>query len=297
MTLVILYRGKCNLSKCITRYLVAMASADLMVIILDLILKHIPIVFYKTFEGFRDIGMCNIHAVLLYATTDCSVWFTVAFTFDRFVVICCQKLKTKHCTERTAALVIGALTALFCAKNTLWYFQFTGRYIFMRVPWLCVMKYSALFSPVWAAIEFLHYVLTPCIPFILILVFNALTVRHILVTIRTRKRLRHQVTRERQNDPEAKSRKQSIVLLFLISGNFLVLWSLFVVSSMHSRIILLETTSDEEMSPIVKELGFMLQLLSCCTNTFVYAVTQRKFREEIKNGVKYPITSLKWTMY
>ncbi|XP_038630746.1 uncharacterized protein LOC119951638 [Scyliorhinus canicula] len=92
VTVVILIRKYCGLSKCVTHYLVAMALADLLVVILDLILRHIPIVFHEQFHFLTFIPVCNIHAILLYAATDCSVWFTVTFTFDRFVAISCQNV-------------------------------------------------------------------------------------------------------------------------------------------------------------------------------------------------------------
>ncbi|XP_038638459.1 probable G-protein coupled receptor 139 [Scyliorhinus canicula] len=105
LTIVTLKRRNCGLSKCVTCYLVAMAAADLLVIILDLILRHIPIIFDEQFTFLQSIHVCNIHAVLLYAANDCSVWFTVTFTFDRFVAICCSKLKNKgsECTVVTFA--------------------------------------------------------------------------------------------------------------------------------------------------------------------------------------------------
>ncbi|XP_067833441.1 probable G-protein coupled receptor 139 [Heptranchias perlo] len=267
-----------------------MAAADLLVVITDLILRQIPILYYFKFHFLFDIPVCNIHAALLYAATDCSVWFTVAFTFDRFVAICCQKLKTKYCTERTAAVVIGIVTVLFSLKNIFWYFMFTSRYILQKVPWFCVITISVMLSPVWTAIEFLHYILTPCVPFILILMLNALTVRHILVTIRIRKRLRVQSSGESDSDPETKNRRKSITLLLVISGNFILLWALLVVCTMYSRIVILNMLDNDQMLLIIQELGFMLQLLSCCTNTSIYGVTQSKFREELKNGLKYPFT-------
>ncbi|XP_051895650.1 V-set and immunoglobulin domain-containing protein 10-like 2 [Pristis pectinata] len=57
---------------------------------------------------------------LFLEATDCSVWFTVTFTFDRFVSICCQELRVKYCTERVTATVLGTVTALSCLKNITW---------------------------------------------------------------------------------------------------------------------------------------------------------------------------------
>ncbi|XP_067879924.1 probable G-protein coupled receptor 139 [Heterodontus francisci] len=290
VTIVILSRGKCGLSKCVTSYLVAMATADLLVIIFDLILRQIPIAYREQAAFMLYIRVCNIHAILLYATTDCSVWLTVTFSFDRFVAICCQKLKTKYCTEKTAAVILGTVTVLSCLKNIFWYFLYTRQYTLSNSPWFCHVEVDILRSSSWAVVEFMHYILTPFIPFLLILLFNALTVRNIIVANRARRRLRGQSSGESPSDPEMANRRKSMILLFVISGNFILLWVVFMVCSILRRLdylwysVLLPT--------FVPEIGFMLQLLSCCTNTFIYAVTQRKFRQELRNGVKYPFAMM-----
>ncbi|XP_067836143.1 probable G-protein coupled receptor 139 [Heptranchias perlo] len=289
LTIVILSRGKCGLSKCVTLYLVAMAAGDLLVVITDLILRQIPIVFYIYFYFLWSIPVCNIHAVLLFAATDCSVWFTVSFTFDRFVAICCQKLKTKYCSERTASVVLGTVTVLSCLKSIPWYFMFTRWYTLINEPWFCAVTPSVMISPIWGVFELLHNILTPCVPFILVLLLNAFTVRHIFEANRARRRLRGHSSGESPSDPEMESRRKSIILLFVISGNFILLWALFMVYSMWNRMLWLGFRS-VILPNVIQEMGFMLQLLSCCTNTCIYAVTQTKFREQLKNVVKYPFT-------
>ncbi|XP_067835351.1 probable G-protein coupled receptor 139 [Heptranchias perlo] len=287
LTIVVLSLRNCGLSKCVTRYLVAMAAADLLVVIIDLILRHIPIVYPAQFDFRFFIPVCNIHAVLLFAATDCSVWFTVTFTFDRFVAICCQKLKTKYCTEKTASVVLGTVTVLSCLKNISWYFMFTGQYVPGNSPWFCDITDNVLTSPVWGAIEFIHNILTPGVPFILVMLFNAFTVRHILFASRARRRLRSHSSGESPRDPEMESRRKSIILLFVISGNFILLWAVFMVFTIWHRMWFLGFRSIF-LPLFVQELGFMLQLLSCCTNTCIYAVTQSKFRKQFKNVVKHP---------
>ncbi|XP_041035236.1 probable G-protein coupled receptor 139 [Carcharodon carcharias] len=266
-----------------------MAKADLLVVFFDLILRQIPIVYSEQFYFLQSIPVCNIHAVLLYAATDCSVWFTVAFTFDRFVAICCQKLKSKYCSKKTAAVVLGTVTVLSCLKNIFWYFMLTGLYWFGNEPWFCSVKIHVEDSPVWTTIEFLHHILTPCVPFVLILLLNVFTIRHILVTSRARRRLRGNNSGESCKDPEMESRQKSIILLFVISSNFILLWSLIMVFSIWRRMFRLGYTSIF-LHYFVQELGFMLQLLSCCTNTCIYAVTQKKFREQLQNVLKCHFT-------
>jgi len=292
--IVILQRKNCGLSNCVTRYLVAMSAADLLVIIIDLILRHIPIAFYLEFRFLKLIPVCNIHAVLLYAATDCSVWFTVAFTFDRFVAICCPKLKNKYCSEKTAAVVLGTVSALSCLKNIFWYFILSSEYRLGNNPWFCYELFDLYTSVSWVTVECIHHFLTPFVPFVLILLLNILTVRHILVTNRARRRLRAHSSGEQSRDPELESRRKSIILLFILSANFILLWATLTYYTIWSRIC--ELTSGLVYCLIVpgfvKQAGYMLQLVSCCTNTAIYAVTQTKFRKQFKNMVKYPFTSI-----
>uniref|UniRef100_UPI00398ED39B probable G-protein coupled receptor 139 n=1 Tax=Pristiophorus japonicus TaxID=55135 RepID=UPI00398ED39B len=264
-----------------------MAAADRQVVILDLILRQIPVRYSSQFHFVMSIPVCNIHAVLLYAATDCSVWFTVTFTFHRFVAICCQKLKTKYCTERTAAVVLETVTVLSCLKDIFWYFMLTGKYYLDNDPWFCYRRDGVVGSTVWAIIELLHYILTPFVPFVLILLLNAPTVRHILVASRARRRLRGPSHGGGPRDPEMESRRKSVILLFVISGNFILFWSTYVVYSICNRLWYIGFNA-VSLPLCVQELGFMLQPLSCCTNTCIYAVIQTKFREQLKNVMKYP---------
>ncbi|XP_059509222.1 probable G-protein coupled receptor 139 isoform X2 [Stegostoma tigrinum] len=291
VTIVILSQEKCGFSRCVSQYLVAMAIADLLVIIFDLILRHIPFVYLEDHHFLEGIPVCNTHAVLIYAATDCSVWFTVTFTFDRFVAICCPNLRSKYCKLKTAAVVLATVTGLSCLKNIFWYFMFTHQYYHRSRPWFCRVTSNVKFSPVWGAIEFCHYVLTPGVAFILILLLNVLTVRHIAVTSRSRRRLVQQSNRKGTKDLEMKSRKNSIILLFLISGNFILLWSVSMVYSINWRMIFLGYES-VSLPLFVMELGYMLQMLSCCTNTVIYVITHPKFRQHLKNIMYYPFTPI-----
>ncbi|XP_059498666.1 probable G-protein coupled receptor 139 [Stegostoma tigrinum] len=290
IAIVVLVRGKCGLSKCVTHFLVAMAGADLLVIIFDLILRQIPIAYREDFFFLNFVSLCNIHAVMLYAATDCSVWFTVMFTFDRFVAICCQKLRSKHCTKKTACVVLGTVTVLSCLKNIFWCFLYSSSYWLSNTPWFCSVMYAVITSIAWTIVELMHYIITPFIPFVLILVLNALTVKNIILANRARRRLLGQSTGDSPSDPEMGSRRKSMILLFVISGNFITLWMVFIAYSVLKRFDYLGYPVP--LPTFVNEIGFMLQLLSCATNTFIYAVTQRKFREELKNGVMYPFIKL-----
>ncbi|XP_067870152.1 probable G-protein coupled receptor 139 [Heterodontus francisci] len=289
--IVTLTRGKCGLSRCIVYYLVAMSVTDLLVMIIAVILNRIAGIYFPA--SFLSITpLCSLRVVLYIAAIDSSVWLTVAFTFDRFMAICCQKLEITYCSEKTAARVIGTVCTLSCLNNTFWYFIYEPFDIVNNIPWFCHVKIIFYTSPAWTAYEWIHRILTPCLPFIFILLLNALTVRHILTASKVRRRLRAHSNRENQSDPEMEKRRNSMVLLFAISGSFILSYLLLFITFVYIRIARISYFSGsnfKESNYILEESGYMLQLLSSCINPFIYAGTQSQFRVELKKGAKFPI--------
>ncbi|XP_020374703.2 probable G-protein coupled receptor 139 [Rhincodon typus] len=288
VTVVILSQGNVGLTKGITGYLLAMAVADLLALITDVIFNRINDLYFPT--CFLDYTpLCSLKFVLVYAALDTSVWLTVVFTFDRFVAICCQQLKRKYCTEKTAAGVIGVVAMLFCAKNARWYFTYQPLYVINNVPWFCDVKLSFYDSAAWVTFDWIDTILTPCVPFLLILTLNVLTVRHIVVASKARQGFQAQRNGDNRHDPEMQNRRKSIILLFAVSGSFMLLWATHVAVFLYWRIT--QTYSYETLEDpfyIALETGYMLQVLSSCTNTYIYAVTQTKFREQLKSMAKRP---------
>ncbi|XP_059818499.1 probable G-protein coupled receptor 139 [Hypanus sabinus] len=287
LTIVILSRGKCGISKGVTRYLVAMVAADQLVVFFDLVLSKIPMI-YMPFEvlhwSYRG-PVCNIHAVILYAATDCSVWFTVAFNFDRCVAICFPQLKLNYCTGRAAALVLGTVTLLSCLKNIFLYFTLDGFYSISNMPLLCLESRRFFSDFPSLALQAIRVLPTPIIPFVLILVLNSLTIRHVLLASRARRRVRGSRDVQSPADPEMKNRWQSLLILLLMSGNFILLWALLTLYSIWDTLyVYFETYPPTSLV----ELGYMFQQLSCCTNTALYAVAQTRFRLQFKESMKSP---------
>ncbi|XP_072329344.1 probable G-protein coupled receptor 139 [Scyliorhinus torazame] len=290
VAIVILSRGKCGLCKCITIYLVAMATADLMVIITGVILWRISSYYFP--GSFLNITpVCSAVIVLYYAATEWSVWFTVVFSFDRCVAICSQKLKSKFCTEKNTAVVLATTGILICLKDIPFYFIFEPAEVINDVPWFCNERAIYYTDPAWVKFDWFDKVITPLLPYVLILLLNALTVRYILVTSRVRKGLTAQRKGENHSDLEMESRRKSMILLFTISGTFILLWLLYVIEFCFYSIIGNHPKYDNNAFYILTEIALMLLSLNCCTNAFIYGVTQSKFREQFKNVMKYPFTS------
>ncbi|XP_072357335.1 probable G-protein coupled receptor 139 [Scyliorhinus torazame] len=287
VAIIILSRGRCGLSRCITYYLVAIAVTDFLVMVTAVILNRIGGIYFR-YSVLSITPGCAVSTVLVYATRDGSVWLTVAFTFDRFVSICYQKLKTRYCTEKTALLVIGMVITLSYVKNVPFYFTYQPLYILDGVPWFCDIKSSYYTIPSWQAYDWLDHILTPFLPFFFILLLNALTVRHIVEASRARRRLKGS---ESDEDPEIANRKKSIVLLFAISLSFLLLWVTYVGHFLYVRVTAEAYFTGLDFNDphfIFQETTNMLQLLSSCNNTFIYAVAQTKFRNELKKLLVFP---------
>ncbi|XP_055502514.1 probable G-protein coupled receptor 139 [Leucoraja erinacea] len=288
VTIGILFRGRCGLSRCITWYLLSMALTDLLVLMTAVILNRTTTIYFPA--SFLSITpVCSVKVALSYAVRDSSVWLTVAFTFNRFVVISCQKLRQKYCTERMAVVVIASVCIVSFVRNIPTYFEFRPLYMDDGVPWYCMIKSSYYTDPFWKMFDTLDQIINPCAPFVLLLLLNLLTVRDILAANRARKRLRVQSHGEHKRDPEMVNRKKSIILLFSISGNFIVLWATHVVNFLSVKI----SKRSYASGSILQESANALLLLSCCTNTCIYAGTQKKFREEFRNAITYPLRVIK----
>uniref|UniRef100_UPI00398ECC8E probable G-protein coupled receptor 139 n=1 Tax=Pristiophorus japonicus TaxID=55135 RepID=UPI00398ECC8E len=286
VTMVFLSRGNCGLSKCISLYMVAMATADLLVMINNVTVYHI-FSYYFPLSFIYHTPVCKFIIYMAAVNLDFSVWFTISFTFDRFVVICCEKFKSKYCTERNAALVITTFTVLIFLKNIPVLVAFEPLQIINKVQWGCRTSVAFISSPAGIAYVWFHSAWGVWLPFTLIALLNWLTIRRIFVASKSRKSLRGQ-RNENQCDPEMESRRKSVILLFTISGSFILLWLTTAVSLVTTKLANLNYYRGDLTDPgyIATETGSMLKCLSSFQNPCIYAATQRKFRENLKNLVK-----------
>ncbi|XP_072410500.1 probable G-protein coupled receptor 139 [Chiloscyllium punctatum] len=291
LAIIILSQGRCGLSRCTTYYLVAIAVSDFLVITTAVILNRISRIYFRQ-NVLSTTPVCTLSVVLVYATLDCSVWLTVAFTIDRFVAISYQRLKTRYCTEKTALLVIGMICVLSCIKNAPFDLAFQPLFILDGVPWFCSVKANFYTWPVWQFYDWLFRILTPFLPFFLILLLNVFTIRHILAANRARRRL---CGAAKGQDPEMANRQRSIALLFAISLSFLLMWSPLLVHFIYVQIKDESYFNGLDFSDplyIFEETTNTLQLLSSCNNVFIYVVSQNLFRKQMKKILIYPFVTL-----
>ncbi|XP_069792580.1 probable G-protein coupled receptor 139 [Narcine bancroftii] len=257
-----------------------MAGADLLVIIFCVILNHLGPLYFPH-SVLVHYHVCSINSIINAAAVDSSVWLTVAFTFDRFIAICCPRLKPKYCTENMATRVASTLGMVSYLRNIPRYFTYEPVPDPSLFP-ICRLR-NVCTKSLWAVYMWSGTVLTPLIPYVAILLLNTLTVRHILAANRARRGFRKPGAGGQQADPELENRRKSIVLLFAISGCFIILWMPKVVVFMMEEMLM-----DMSSLLVVSQSGTMLMYLNSCSNTCIYALTQARFRQQLKQVVAHP---------
>ncbi|XP_043540399.1 G-protein coupled estrogen receptor 1-like [Chiloscyllium plagiosum] len=283
MTILILFRGNCGLSKCISAYMVAMAMSDLLVIINSIIVYRI-LSYHFPFSFLSHTPVCKLIAYMIANSVDFIVWFTVSFTFDRFVVICCQKFKTNHCTEKTAIRILIIISVLIMLKNIPVLFAYEPVQIINQIEWGCRSSETFFASSPGMAFVWFYSTWVAWLPFLLIFLFNSLTIHRVVVANRTRVGLQGHRT-ENRNQSGMENRSKSIILLFSVSGSLILLWLTQSVCLVMTRLPHPNYYRGDFGNPeyIATETGNMLKLLSCFLNPCIYAATQNKFREELKH--------------
>ncbi|XP_078272240.1 putative G-protein coupled receptor 139 [Rhinoraja longicauda] len=267
-----------------------MAVADLMILIFHTVLYQI-INGYFPYSIFNYTSVCKVVLTLHFVSLDCSVWLTVAFTFDRYVAICHQSLRARYCTERNATVVIMVVLCSSIVENIPYYFIYEPREVIDNVEWACYVKSSFYTTHIWTVFLWVETILAPFAPYVLILLLNSLTIRLIVLSNRVRSGLRGNKSTAKNTDLETENRRKSIVLLLAISGSFILLWMVNLIcfiSVQFTDAQFLEANYDDPFT-IAELSGYMLKFFSSCTNTFIYALSQRKFREELKNVITYPV--------
>ncbi|XP_072345190.1 probable G-protein coupled receptor 139 [Scyliorhinus torazame] len=285
VTLMILRLKDCGLCKRTTIYLVAMVSADLLVLIFLVLINHIlaprvPQAFYLNSLVY------GLNSIMSVAVTNCSVWLTVSFTFDRFVAICCQSFKIRYCAPKSAALIVGAIYLGTYLRSIPNFFTNVHYYDHEELETKTRNADNTDSIHAWRVFYWVKLILNPLVPYFAVILLNLLTVRHVLAASEVRRAFRGDG--QSSGDPEMQNRRKALVLLTAASASFILLWMPTIGLFLFSRITATYSFHDfKEPVAVIHELADMLSTLNCCTSTCMYALTQSKFRAELRRAVRY----------
>ncbi|KAM4040188.1 putative G-protein coupled receptor 139 [Anomaloglossus baeobatrachus] len=296
VTMTVLWKGNLDMSKSIIYYLVSLALANFLLILVVTVFRDI-FYFYVDFTLWWPELSCGVSNWIYFSCVYSLTWLTVAFSVDRYIIVCCMNLKLRFCKPSVTRWVIIAVCAcaFLVAMPTFWMYvpvrttQPDGSLFHIcslhrnlsSIPFLSV--YDHIQTTVWIVFPLVSLVLT-----------NGLTVWHIRVTTRVRQSLKWSSTGKQTEDQEVARRKKSVTLLAMISISFLAHWLPKMVVKVLERFTYPPVNRYDFYHPVnvVRMLCNMLIVSSSFSNMCIYSLTISKFREELFRGAKSALTFL-----
>eukprot|EP00064_Thunnus_orientalis_P001950 superscaffoldBa00000133_g1954 len=279
ITLLIIWRRNCMLSRSSTFYLMAISVADNLVLIFIVVLE-LSVKYHQQEPFWSYEPWCNLRDIFNYGAYNASTWLVVVFTVERFVAIHTWKMKTKICTSRCAAWTITAVFLLshFFAIPYYW----SNVSVFENNQTRCIYKPEAPSHFIHALVWF-QTLQAYILPFLIILTLNGLTLR--LISLSNRVHITTDLTsRVHKVMPLLRSRRRkSVVLLVTVSMSFVLLSVTRVITQIILRTTHMYTLDRNDYSLLINiaaDTGTMLSLTNAAANMYLYVCTQSKFRQE-----------------
>ncbi|XP_069092602.1 probable G-protein coupled receptor 139 [Pleurodeles waltl] len=296
VTIAVFWKGKLDLSKSIIFYLVALAVANFLLILVVTVFRDI-FYFYVNISLWWPRPSCGVSNWIYFTCVYSLTWLTVAFTFDRYVIVCCSKLKLVYCTAKTTQRVI------LCVYTGAFLMAMPTFFIYVPVPTvgpngtskdICTIRKDLNKIPILSVYDHFQTTVWIVIPLVSLMLTNGLTVWNIVITTRVRQGLKSAVATKRQDDPEMARRRRSIMLLALITISFLGHWLPKMIIKVVERLTYPPVNRYNFYHPVnvVRMLANMLIVLSSFSNMCIYALTIEKFRKELIRGAKSVISAV-----
>ncbi|KAK3600677.1 hypothetical protein CHS0354_029541 [Potamilus streckersoni] len=148
-------------------YLTALAVADLLVLYTGLLRQWVKYQFEIDIRQLTE-GGCKVHLFCIYFGTQCSSWFLVAVTGERFISACFPHKVKMKCTLKTAGIVVTVIIICLAMLNAHWLYGVGDKYALQKNNTVLV-KCEALFGPYehfltysWPWIDLCVFALVPC---------------------------------------------------------------------------------------------------------------------------------------
>ncbi|XP_072000391.1 probable G-protein coupled receptor 139 [Engystomops pustulosus] len=290
VTMAVLWKGNLDMSKSIVYYLVALALANFLLILVVTIFRDI-FYFYVDITLWWPEPSCGVSNWIYFTCVYSLTWLTVAFSVDRYIIVCCMKLKLMFCKPSVTRLVILGVyvSAFLVAMPTFW------MYVPVRTTkpdgtlfHICSLHRNLSSIPFLSVYDHIQTTVWIVFPLVSLVLTNGLTVWHITVTTKVRQSLKGASAGKQSEDPEMARRKKSVTLLAMISISFLAHWLPKMVVKVLERFTNPPVNRYNFYHPInvVRMLCNMLIVFSSFSNVCIYSLTVTKFREELFRGAK-----------
>ncbi|KAM8953347.1 putative G-protein coupled receptor 139 [Pelodytes ibericus] len=292
VTMITLWKGNLDMSKSIIYYLVSLAVANFMLILVVTVFRDI-FYFYVDVTLWWPESSCGASNWIYFTCVYSLTWLTVAFTFDRYVIVCCMKLKLIYCKPSVTRWVILSVYvgAFVVAMPTFWmYVPVSTRQPDGTIFHICSLHRNLSMIPFLSVYDHIQTTVWIVFPLVSLVLTNGLTVWHIAIITKHRQSLKS--ASKDVNDPEIARRKKSVTLLAMISISFLAHWLPKMIVKVMERFTYPPVNRYDFYHPVnvVRMLCNMLIVLSSFSNMCIYSLTVTKFREELLRGANATVS-------
>ena len=233
--------------------------------------------------------LCKLTVMFLYSTSDYSVWLIIAVTVERYIVVCAPLHASSLCNNSRARRVIIAIFILIFGVNLhfLWTLQINQIDNPMEVNQTLArcepkVRFENLVNNAWPLVDATIY---SFLPFVVILVLNALIIRKVLRAREKRARMQSIPQTEQEVIRNSKLEAGTKVTVMLLTVSFTFLLTTLPTAVMLIVLRFLDTSN----TPINVTLRYkvcqtittLLMYVNHSINFFLYCATGQKFRAQL----------------
>ncbi|KAM9316318.1 putative G-protein coupled receptor 139 [Gastrophryne carolinensis] len=296
VTMAVLWKGNLDMSKSIIYYLVSLALTNFLLMLVVTVFRDI-FYFYVDIVLYWPAQSCGVSNWIYFTCVYSLTWLTVAFSFDRYIIVCCMRLRHRYCKPSVTRWVIAGvyISAFLVAMPTFWMYvpnrttQPDG-----TIFHICSLHKNLSSIPFLSAYDHIQTTVWIVFPLVSLVLTNSLMVWQIHITTRIRQGLKITGVEKPTDDPEVVRRKKSVTLLAIISLSYLGHWLPKMVVKILERFTYPPVNRYNFYHPVnvVRMICNMLIVFSSFSNMCIYSLTITKFREELFSGAKYILAFL-----
>ncbi|CAF1188319.1 unnamed protein product [Rotaria sp. Silwood1] len=267
-------RRMCHLSTCY--YMGILAIADTCVLLLGLTVMWLYLLNRKWSLLLQSTYGCKILSVLFYTVSDTSVWLVCMMSADRCIAVTRPLHASSICTVRRARISVCILVLCILIINI--HFLFT-HYLSSDNECTSHEYYDFFIQRIWPWIDAAVY---SALPFILLLTINLIIVFSLFHARRSTSNLRiYQSHRNRNKSKLSTSMSRKLTTMLLAVTVFFLLTS-FPMVCLQIYTNIQQQNNNLFTQLYLKPLCETLQYSNHCINFFLYAITGKAFRHELK---------------
>ena len=232
--------------------------------------------------------LCKITVMLLYISSDYSVWLIIAVTVERYIVVCHPLKASSLCNNSRAKKVIFLILFLTFAINVHFLWTIEIHYESLgnnqtKGKCLGTRDHEVLVDQIWPWVDAVLY---SFLPFVVIMVLNILIIRQVLAAHRGREELQ---SGSSFGDPARRDHSRGdpgtklTVMLLTVSFTFLVTTLPVNISLIITTLANTYSSDHHQMArfTLARTVTEMLMYVNHSINFFLYCATGQKFRQQV----------------